>query len=159
MIKVTLIVLGKLKEKYLVDAVKEYFKRLSAYSKFEIIEIEPVRIGEKPSDSEIYNALEKESELILKKIPSNNEIISLCVEGKGLSSFDFAEKIKDYQNYGKGITFIIGSSYGLSEKIKNISDFKLSLSEMTFPHQLFRVMLLEQIYRAFKINEGSPYHK
>ena len=159
MIKVTLIALGKLKEKYLVDAVKEYSKRLSGYCKFDIIEIEPIRLSDKPSMSEINNILDKESELIIKKIPQNSEIITLCVEGKGLTSEKFAEKIEQSENMGKSITFIIGSSYGLSEKIKKMSNFRLSLSEMTFPHQLFIVMLLEQIYRAFKINEGSAYHK
>ncbi len=159
MIKVTLIALGKLKEKYLTEAVAEYKKRLSRYCNFEIIEIEPVRLPEKPSENEINNALMKEAELVLKKISGDSEVISLCVEGKGFSSPDFAKKIGGYADFGKNITFIIGSSYGLSDKIKKLSNLKLSLSEMTFPHQLFRVMLLEQIYRAFKIIEGSAYHK
>ncbi len=159
MIKVTLIALGKLKEKYLADAVKEYSKRLSGYCKLDVVEIEPIRLSDKPSRLEIDNVLDKESELIFKKIPQNSEVISLCVEGNGMTSPLFAEKIKQCENIGKSITFIIGSSYGLSEKVKQMSNFKLSLSEMTFPHQLFRVMLLEQIYRAFKINEGSAYHK
>lgn len=159
MIKVTLIALGKLKEKYLADAVKEYSKRLSGYCKLEILELEPLRLSDKPSQSEIDNILDKEAELILKKIPQNSYVFSLCVEGKGMTSPAFADKIRQCENMGKSVTFIIGSSYGLSNKIKQISNFKLSLSEMTFPHQLFRVMLLEQIYRAFKINEGSAYHK
>lgn len=159
MIKVTLIALGRLKEKYLTEAVKEYSKRLSGYCKLEIIELEPLRISDKPSQNEINNTLEKESELILKKIPQNSEVITLCVEGRGMTSEGFAEKIQNLENMGKSITFIIGSSYGLSEKIKQMSGLRLSVSEMTFPHQLFRVMLLEQIYRAFKINEGSAYHK
>lgn len=159
MIKVTVIALGKLKEKYLLDAVKEYAKRLSSYCKLDLVEIEPLRISDKPSVNEINNILDKEAELILKKIPQNSEVIALCVEGRGLSSEKFAEKIKQSESMGKSITFIIGSSYGLSEKVKQMSSFRLSVSQMTFPHQLFRAMLLEQIYRAFKINEGSAYHK
>ncbi len=159
MIKVTIIALGKLKEKYLADAVKEYAKRLSGYCRPEIVEIEPLRLSDKPSKSEIINILDREAELILKKIPQNSFVFSLCVEGKGMTSPAFADKIRQCENIGKSITFIIGSSYGLSDKIKQMSNFRLSVSEMTFPHQLFRVMLLEQIYRAFKINEGSAYHK
>ena len=159
MIKVTVIALGKLKEKYLTEAVNEYKKRLSRYCNFEIVEIEPVKLPEKPSQSEIDIALSKEAELILKKITADSLVISLCVEGKELSSPEFAEKIRENSNLGKNLTFVIGSSYGLSEKIKKSSDLRLSLSEMTFPHQLFRVMLSEQIYRAFKIIEGSAYHK
>ncbi len=159
MIKVTLICLGKLKEKYLKEAVDEYKKRLSRYADFNIIELEPVRLPEKPSQSEIALALEKESELILKKLSNGSEIYTLCVEGKELSSEAFAQRVKELQNNGKSLTFIIGSSYGISDRIKSLSNFKLSFSKMTFPHQLFRVMLLEQIYRTFKINEGSQYHK
>lgn len=159
MIKVTLITLGKLKEKYLAEAVKEYQKRLSRYCSLDIIELEPVRLPEKPSQSEIDNALKKESEMIIKKIPQNNQVYSLCVEGKNLSSEDFAKSIDNASSMGKNLTFIIGSSYGLSEEVKRLSNIRLSFSAMTFPHQLFRVLLLEQIYRSFKINEGSDYHK
>lgn len=151
--------LGSLKEKYLKEACKEYEKRLSRYCNLEIIEIEPVRISDKPSQTEIENALKKEAELINKKIPQNTKVITLCVEGKPLSSEGFAKEINLQTSMGKGLCFIIGSSYGLDGEIKTKSDMRLSLSEMTFPHQLFRVMLLEQIYRAFKINEGSTYHK
>ena len=159
MIKCKLIVLGSLKEKYLKEACKEYEKRLSRYCNLEICEIEPVRLSDKPSESEIEAALKREAELITKKIPQNFNVVSLCVEGKSLSSDNFAEKINEDMSVGKNLCFIIGSSYGLSKEIKSLSDMRLSLSEMTFPHQLFRVMLLEQIYRAFKINEGSTYHK
>lgn len=159
MIKITLICLGRLKEKYLKDACDEYKKRLSRYANFETVELEPVRLPEKPSQSEIATALLKEAETILKKIPQNSDIYTLCVEGNPLSSEKFAKNIALSQNTGKNIVFIIGSSYGLSEKIKALSKMRLSFSQMTFPHQLFRVMLLEQIYRAFKINEGSTYHK
>ena len=159
MIKVTIIALGKLKEKYLRDATAEYEKRLSRYCQLDIVEIEPIRLPEKPSPAEIDAALEKEAELIFKKIPKNSEVFALCVEGKQLSSEGLAQSVLNLSQQGKGITFIIGSSYGLSERVKQISQTRLSLSKMTFPHQLFRVMLLEQVYRAFKINEGSTYHK
>ena len=159
MIKVQIIALGKLKEKYLESAVLEYQKRLSRYCKLEISELEPIRLPEKPSQAEIDSALLKEAEIILKKIPQNSDIFTLCVEGKPLASEKFAENIAQSQNSGKNLTFIIGSSYGLCEKVKALSKIRLSFSQMTFPHQLFRVMLLEQIYRAFKINEGSAYHK
>ncbi len=159
MIKIHIICLGKLKEKYLVSAVSEYEKRLSRYCTLNITELEPIRLPEKPSQSEIDTALLKEGEIIIKKIPQNSDVFTLCVEGKPLSSEKFAENISLSQNSGKNLTFIIGSSYGLSEKVKTLSKLRLSFSQMTFPHQLFRVMLLEQIYRAFKINEGSAYHK
>ncbi len=159
MIKVTVIALGKLKEKYLAEAQKEYSKRLSRYCDLNIIELEPVRLPENPSQAEIDNALDKECEMIMKKIPSNSKVFTLCVEGKEMGSPEFAKKIESLSNMGNNIVFIIGSSYGLSEAIKKQSDTRLSVSSMTFPHQLFRVMLLEQTYRAFKIIEGSTYHK
>ncbi|MBE6787245.1 MAG: 23S rRNA (pseudouridine(1915)-N(3))-methyltransferase RlmH [Ruminococcaceae bacterium] len=159
MIKITIIALGKLKEKYLENAVAEYQKRLSRYCKLDILELEPVRLPEKPSQAEIDSALLREAEMIFKKIPANSDVFTLCIEGKPLSSEKFAENVAFSKNNGKNLTFIIGSSYGLCEKVKAISKLKLSFSQMTFPHQLFRVMLLEQIYRAFKINEGSAYHK
>lgn len=159
MIKVTLITLGKLKEKYLREAVSEYEKRLSRYCDLEVIELEPVKLPDNPSKAQTDSALEKEAEMIMKRIPKGSEVFSLCVEGKQLSSEEFADRFADFSRQGKGITLIIGSSYGLSEKVKYISNARLSLSKMTFPHQLFRVMLLEQVYRAFKINEGSTYHK
>lgn len=159
MIKITLITLGKLKEKYLRDAVEEYTKRLSRYCKLEIVEINPITLPEKPSQSEIDLALSKEADLIEKRIPENCVVTTLCIEGKSYSSEKLADFVDVNTNNGKNMCFIIGSSYGLSDTIKQKSDLKLSLSAMTFPHQLFRAMLLEQIYRAFKINEGGTYHK
>ena len=159
MMKITVICLGKLKEKYLSAACDEYRKRLSRYCSLDFVELEPVRLSDKPSKSEIDLALDKEADLILKKIPQNSEVYTLCIEGKQLSSESLAEKVSALKNMGKSLTFVIGSSYGLSPKIKSLSQLKLSFSQMTFPHQLFRVMLLEQIYRAFKIDEGSEYHK
>lgn len=159
MIKITVIALASLKEKYLRDASAEYIKRLGAYCDLKIIELDPVRLPEKPSTAEIDSALSREAELILKKIPAGDVVIPLCIEGKQLSSEEFSGVIEEKMNIGRGVTFIIGSSCGLSESIKHRAELKLSFSKMTFPHQLFRVMLLEQIYRAFKICSGGAYHK
>lgn len=159
MIKITLITLGKLKEKYLRDAVDEYVKRLSRYCKLDVVELTPINLSEKPPQSEIDAALLKEAEMVEKRIPEGSVVTALCVEGKANTSEQFAEFIDKNTNSGKNMCFIIGSSYGLSDNVKQRANLKLSLSEMTFPHQLFRVMLLEQIYRGFKINEGSTYHK
>lgn len=157
---ITVIALGKLKEKYLKDAISEYTKRISAYGKTEIIELTPVKLSDNPSQAEIDSALLKEAEEIKKKIPNNSYVFSLCVEGKEKSSEDFAKAISQAAINGKSnIAFIIGSSFGLSTEIKKLSDFRLSFSPMTFPHQLMRVMLLEQIYRAFQINNNGKYHK
>ena len=157
---ITVIALGKLKEKYLTDAINEYSKRISAYGKLQIIELNPVRLSDNPSKTEIDNALSKEAEEIKKKIPNNSYVFSLCIEGKEKSSEGFAKAINDAALNGKSnIVFIIGSSFGLSPEIKTLSDFKLSFSPMTFPHQLMRVMLLEQVYRAFQINNNGKYHK
>ncbi len=157
---VTIIALGKLKEKYLRDAVTEYTKRIAPYGKAEIIELNPVKLQDNPSEKEISNALNKEAEDIKKKIPNNSYIFALCIEGKEKSSEAFAKAIGDAALTGKSnVTFIIGSSFGLSDEIKKLADFRLSFSPMTFPHQLMRVMLLEQIYRAFQINNNGKYHK
>ena len=160
MMNITVIALGKLKEKYLTNAINEYSKRISAYGRLQIIELNPVRLSDNPSQTEIDNALSKEAEEIKKKIPNNSYIFSLCIEGKEKSSEGFAKAINDATINGKSnIVFIIGSSFGLFPEIKSLSDFKLSFSPMTFPHQLMRVMLLEQIYRAFQINNNGKYHK
>ena len=159
MIKITVIALASLKEKYLKDAAAEYTKRLSPYCDLKIIELDPVRLPEKPSDAEINSALEREAELILKKIPAGDYVVPLCIEGKQLSSEEFSGVLEQKMNIGRGVTFIIGSSCGLADMVKRRADLRLSFSKMTFPHQLFRVMLLEQIYRAFKICSGGAYHK
>lgn len=157
---ITVIALGKLKEKYLKDAIDEYAKRISAYGKLDIIELSPVRLSDNPSENEITNALNKEAEDIKKKIPNNSYVFAMCIEGKEKSSEQFAKAVADAALNGKSnIVFIIGSSFGLSPEIKSLADFKLSFSKMTFPHQLMRVMLLEQIYRAFQINNNGKYHK
>ena len=160
MMNITVICLGKLKETYLKDAIQEYSKRISAYGKLTITELSPVKLPDNPTPTQIEVALEKEAEEIIKKIPSNAFVIPLCVEGTLKSSEELASKFNEISLSGKSnIVFIIGSSFGLSEKIKKQSDLKLSFSKMTFPHQLMRVMLLEQIYRAFQINTNGKYHK
>lgn len=157
---ITVIALGKLKEKYLKDAISEYSKRIGAYGKLDIVELTPVRLSDSPTQTEIDNALTKEAEEIKKKIPNGSYVFSLCVEGKQKSSEELAKTIQDVTLNGKSnIVFIIGSSFGLSPEIKKLSDSRLSFSPMTFPHQLMRVMLLEQIYRAFQINTNGKYHK
>ncbi len=159
MIKVTIIVLSKLKEKYLKDASDEYLKRLSRYCKLQVVEIEPERLNDNPSQNEINSALEKEAQAVFKRIPESSYVAAMCIEGKKLSSENFAKTLSSAQFSSGGMTFIIGSSYGLDDSVKKRADIRLSVSDMTFPHQLFRIMLLEQIYRGFKINEGSAYHK
>ncbi|HHW45711.1 MAG TPA: 23S rRNA (pseudouridine(1915)-N(3))-methyltransferase RlmH [Clostridiales bacterium] len=160
MLKVTIIAVGKLKEKYLKDASDEYCKRLGGYCNLEIVEMEPQKLPPKPTDGQIAAALESEGERILKKIPAGAKVISLCIEGVRYTSEKLSELITNTAVNGySGMTFIIGGSYGLSGKVKQRSDIRLSMSDMTFPHQLARIMLLEQIYRAFTIAEGSRYHK
>lgn len=159
MMKVDIIALGKLKEKYLRNASDEYAKRLSRYCDLKITELSPVALSDNPSENEISNALLKEREMISRAIPKDSFIVALCIEGKEISSEELAYVFKEKANEGKRICFIIGSSYGLSGEIKKFADMRLSVSKMTFPHQLFRIMLLEQTYRAFKINEGGTYHK
>ena len=159
MIKVRILALGKLKEDYLRLAVGEYEKRLNGYCSLEISELSPKNLPENPSESEINAALEKEAEMIIKALPKTTKTVAMCIEGRQYSSEELAGLIDRAAGETGSITFIIGSSYGLSEKIKAMADIKLSMSKMTFPHQLARVLLLEQIYRGFKINEGSAYHK
>ncbi len=159
MMKCKLIALGSLKEKFFKDAAAEYQKRLSRFCSLEICEIEPVRLPDNPSQGEVNTALKREAELIFKKIPQNTKVIALCVEGKEISSEGLARELNAASNLGQSICFIIGSSYGLSDEVKSRADLRLSLSQMTFPHKLFRIMLLEQLYRGFMINQGSTYHK
>lgn len=160
MISVTVICIGKLKEKFWRDAIDEYTKRLSRYCDLKIKELSESSLPENPSQVEIDAALSKECEAILKEIPKDAAVFPLCIEGKQFSSTEFAEKIESVSLSGKSkICFIIGSSHGLSDTVKNRADFKLSFSKMTFPHQLFRVLLLEQIYRAFSIIGHGKYHK
>lgn len=158
--KIKIICVGKLKEKYLKDGILEYTKRLSRFCKTEIIEVNDEKIPDNASKSLEDIVIKNEGEKILKHIQKGEYIISLCVEGKSISSTELADNLKNITLSGNStITFIIGGSLGIDEKIKNMSDYKLSFSKMTFPHQLMRLILLEQIYRAFKINSNEEYHK
>ncbi len=145
------ICVGKIKKSFFKDAILEYSKRISKYIKLEIIEVldEPLE----------KTALKKEGERILSKIKDSDYVITLEIEGNSLSSLDFARKIENNFNSNKNLTFVIGGSYGLSDLVKQRSNYSLSFSRFTFPHQLFRVLLLEQIYRAYKINNNENYHK
>lgn len=160
MLTVKLIAAGKMREKFYIEAFKEYEKRLSAFCKFEQAEIPEVKTGEDPSEKEIEAALEKEGTEILGKIPNGAYVIALCVEGKKLSSEGLAKQLQEVSLSGTSrVCFVIGSSNGLHPKVKQRADLRLSMSDMTFPHHLARVMLAEQIYRAFTINAGRKYHK
>lgn len=155
---VKLIVIGKLKEEYLRSACAEYIKRLSRYCTLEVHELEECRLSDSPSEKEISAALDKEAERIMKY--AKGFIIPMCIEGRQMTSPELSQTVSDAGVNGfSTVTFIIGSSYGLSQKIKSMGNIRLSMSKMTFPHQLARVMLLEQIYRSFCIAEGSKYHK
>lgn len=157
---INLIVLGRLKEKYLSDAVSEYSKRISAFARLNVIELNPERLPDNPSDAQISAALSAEGERINAKLPAQGAVCAMCIEGKTLSSEELAEYISNEGNGGYStISFIVGSSYGLSESIKNHAGLRLSMSKMTFPHQLARVMLLEQVYRALTIINNRKYHK
>ncbi len=156
---ITIICVGKLKEKYLKDAVLEYSKRLSRFVKLEIIEIPDCKIPENASPAEENAVLEKEADLIIAKIKSGATVVTLCVEGKELSSPEIAKKLEDISMQSSHIVFIIGGSLGLSDRVKNLSNLRLSFGKITLPHQLMRVILLEQIYRGYKINNNESYHK
>ena len=160
MFDITLIVMGKLKEKFYLSAAEEYQKRLKGYCSFKIVELPEHRLPEDPSPAEIQTGLDKEAELIFQKIPKGAWLCIFTPEGKILSSEEFAGKLKDVKNMGKSSAcFLIGSSFGISQKVKDKADFKLSMGKMTFPHHLARIMVLEQIYRAEAIQAGSKYHK
>lgn len=150
---IKIICVGKVKEEYLRSAIEEYTKRLSKYTKLELIEVSDI---DNPS---IDITLSKEKDNILKYINPKDYIITLEIDGNMLSSMEFSNKINNIFNTNSNITFIIGGSYGLHDDIKKLSNYKLSFSKMTFPHQLFRVILLEQIYRSFKISNNESYHK
>ena len=159
MVILTLITVGTLKESYLKDAVSEYKKRLQQYARVEEINIKEETIHNEDDRSEIERALNAEAEKILAAIPRDSATVALCVEGKELDSPALAKKIREMQNEKGKITLIIGSSHGLSPIVKAKADFKLSVSKLTFPHQLMRPILLEAVYRAFTIIAGKRYHK
>jgi len=157
MIKINLVAVGKVKEKYFADGIAEYAKRLSRFCEFKIIELQEENY-QKVDDALISSIKEKEGEKILPLL--KGFVFAMAIEGDKFSSEKFAKQLKNLVDIGQGvITFVIGGSYGLSDAVKNRADKLLSFSDMTFPHTLFRLMLTEQIYRAFSINSGSAYHK
>lgn len=158
--KITIIAVGKLKEKYWKQAIAEYEKRLSAYTKIDIIEVPDEKAPETMSDKEIEQVKEKEGQRILAKVKPQSTVITLEIQGKMLSSEGLAKELGQRMTQGASdFTFIIGGSNGLHQDVMKRSNFALSFSKMTFPHQMMRVVLLEQVYRAFKINRGEAYHK
>ena len=160
MLTVNIICIGKIKEKYWTDAISEYSKRLSAFCKFNIIELNEEKTYNNPNDTQIEAILNAEGKRILSKISDSAYVVAMCIEGKIISSPELADKINDVSLSGKStVDFIIGGSWGLSADVKSRADFKLSMSRMTFPHQMARVVLCEQIYRAFEINNNGKYHK
>ncbi|MGD6834288.1 23S rRNA (pseudouridine(1915)-N(3))-methyltransferase RlmH [Sutcliffiella halmapala] len=157
---ISIITIGKLKEKYLKQGIDEYLKRLGAYAKVEVMELPDEKAPEQLSDAEMVQVKQKEGERILAKISDDAHVIALAIEGKQRSSEQLASEIDKLAIYGKSkIAFVIGGSLGLSEEVMKRSNDTLSFSKMTFPHQLMRLILLEQVYRAFRINRGEPYHK
>ena len=160
MLDVHILCVGKLKEKFYTEAAAEYVKRLGGYCRLTLTELPEERLPKSPSRAQIDAALEKEAAAVRAKLPPNSSLVALCVEGKPCSSEDLAKLVSDWSlSSARHLVFLIGSSYGLHPSLKAQAWVKLSMSPMTFPHHLARVMLLEQVYRAFKINEGSDYHK
>lgn len=157
---ITIISVGKLKEKYLKQGIDEYLKRLTSYAKVEVIEVADEKAPEELSETEMVQVKQKEGERILAKISQDTHVIALAINGKLKSSEELAESLDKLATYGKSkIAFVIGGSLGLSDEVVKRSDEQLSFSKMTFPHQLMRLILVEQIYRTFRINRNEPYHK
>lgn len=156
---ISIICVGKVKEKYFTAAADEYKKRLSRFTKLEIIEVPDEKIPDNASEKEIENIKNKEGLAILSKLKNSGSVIALCIEGKELTSEQLAEQTERFLMNGSNLYFIIGGSLGLSDEVKKRADLKLSFGKMTLPHQLMRVVLIEQIYRAFKINHNESYHK
>ncbi len=159
MINVTVICVGKLKEAYLRDGCAEYLKRISAFSKIKVIEIAEERIKENPSDAQIKNVLLREGRRIIDAIPNGSCVIPLCIEGKELSSVEISAELEKISINYSSVVFVVGGSFGLSDEVKALGRIKLSFGKITMPHQLARMVLLEQIYRAFSISNNSKYHK
>ena len=158
--KVTILCVGKLKEKFYIDASAEYLKRLQRHCKCEIVELAEYRLPEDPSPAEIQKALSTEAAAIREKLPRGGAVIAMCIEGKTCSSEELSRRMADFAVAGKTqLTFLIGGSVGLDAELKQQADWRLSMSPMTFPHHMARVMLLEQIYRAYQIQQGTRYHK
>ena len=161
MLKINIICIGKIKEKYFTDALGEYAKRLTAFCKFSVVELNEERIrSNTPNEAQIAEVIEAEGRRILQKIGTSDYVAAMCIEGKLLSSEELSETLDKAALSGKStVDFIIGGSYGLSDEVKRRADLRLSMSKMTFPHQLARVILSEQIYRAFEISTNGKYHK
>lgn len=161
MLKINIICIGKIKEKYFTDAIAEYSKRLTAFCKFNIIELNEERIrSNDPNSSQIAEVIAAEGRRIMQKIGASDYVAAMCVEGKMLSSEELSAALDKIALSGKStVDFIIGGSYGLSDEVKKRADLRLSMSKMTFPHQMARVILSEQIYRAFEISTNGKYHK
>ena len=158
--KLTVVAVGKVKEKYLKQGMQEYIKRLGAYASVDVIEVADEKAPENLSEADMEEVKRKEGEKLLAKVPADAYVISLEIMGDMVTSEQFAAKLDKLAIHGKSkISFIIGGSLGLSEEVRQRSDYALSFSKMTFPHQLMRLILLEQIYRVFRINRGEPYHK
>ncbi|TYS69450.1 23S rRNA (pseudouridine(1915)-N(3))-methyltransferase RlmH [Sutcliffiella horikoshii] len=157
---ISIITIGKLKEKYLKQGINEYLKRLSAYAKIDIVELPDEKAPEQLSDAEMEQVKNKEGERILGKISDDTHVIALAIEGKQRSSEELAKEMDKLATYGKSkVAFVIGGSLGLSGDVMKRANDTLSFSRMTFPHQLMKLILLEQVYRGFRINRGEPYHK
>lgn len=158
--KITVLCVGKLKEKFYLDATAEYGKRLQRLCKLEIIELPESRLPEDPSPAQIRQALDSEAAAIQQRLPKGGAVVALCIEGSACSSEEMSRRMAQLAVAGKTqLTFLIGGSVGLADRLKQQADWRLSMSPMTFPHHLARVMLLEQIYRAFQIQQGTRYHK
>ncbi|RHW32291.1 23S rRNA (pseudouridine(1915)-N(3))-methyltransferase RlmH [Oceanobacillus profundus] len=158
--KISIVSVGKLKEKYLKQGIQEYLKRLGAYAKVDVIEVADEKAPENMSEAEMLEVKRKEGERILSQIAPDTYVITLEINGKMLSSEQLAAKMDELATYGKSkIVFVIGGSLGISDDVQKRSDLALSFSKMTFPHQLMRLILLEQVYRGFRINRGEAYHK
>lgn len=159
-VNISIVTVGKLKEKYLKQGIEEYLKRLGSYAKVEVIEVADEKAPEELSETEMVQVKQKEGERILAKISPEAHVIALAINGKQKSSEELADTLDKLATYGKSkIAFIIGGSLGLSNEVLKRADDQLSFSKMTFPHQLMRLILVEQVYRAFRINRGEPYHK
>ena len=157
---ISIVTVGKLKEKYLKQGIEEYIKRLNSYAKIEIFEVPDEKAPEELSEVEMEQVKQKEGERILAKIHQDTYVIALAINGKLKSSEELAENLDKLATYGKSkVAFVIGGSLGLSNEVLKRANEQLSFSKMTFPHQLMRLILVEQIYRAFRINRGEPYHK
>ena len=158
--KITVLCIGKLKESYLREACSEYVKRISRFADIKITELDEERMPESPSQAQIDAAIRKEGERLISKIPSGAAVVAMCIEGGQQSSEQLARTLQDYAVGGSSsVVFVIGGSWGLSDEVKRRAQLRLSMSKMTFPHQLARVMLCEQIYRAYQISSGGKYHK